>query len=106
MTPAPADVPNRPREARLERLLGRRVLAGNNQAVGRLEEFRAEKRGSGYVITHYVIGRAGLFERLDVGVRLLVGAHIGGYLARWDQVDIGDPDHPRLTCAVGELEEL
>ena len=100
------DVANRPREARLERLLGRRVLAGNNQAVGRLEEFRAEKRGSGYVVTHYVIGGAGLFERLDVGVRLLFGAQSGGYLARWDQLDISDPDHPRLTCTVEELERL
>ena len=30
------------REVRLDSLLGRQVLAPNNQRVGRLEEFRAE----------------------------------------------------------------
>jgi hypothetical protein len=36
-------------ELRLDRLLGRQVLARNNQPVGRLEEFRAEIRGTGCV---------------------------------------------------------
>ena len=93
-------------ELRLDRLLGRRVLSGNNRSVGRLEEFRAEMRGRDCVITAYVIGVAGLFERLGVGAKLLIGRRGGGYLARWDQLDISDPDHPRLTCPVEELETL
>lgn len=91
------------REVRLDRLLGRQVLAPNNQPVGHLEEFRVEKRGSGYVITEYVIGVAGLVERLGVAVKLLVGKAGGGYAARWDQLDISDPLRPRLTCPVSEL---
>lgn len=94
-----------PREVRLDRLLGRRVLAPNNQPIGRLEEFRVEKRGSGLVITEYVIGAAGLAERMGVTIKLLFGRRAGGYTARWDQLDISDPARPRLTCPASELRK-
>jgi hypothetical protein len=94
------------REVRLDRLLGREVLAGNNRPIGRLEEFRAGQDGRGYVIKACVIGVSGLFERLGVGVKLLFGRRGGGYLARWDQIDLSDSEHPRLTCEVAELEKL
>jgi len=91
-------------EIRLDRLLGRNVRDTNGRRIGRLEEFRAESPGQGIVIAAYVIGAAALLERLGAGLRLLVGSHVRGYVARWDQLDISDPDHPRLTCAVKELE--
>jgi hypothetical protein len=91
-------------EIRLDRLLGRQVLAANNQPAGRLEEFRAEQRGSRYVITGYVIGVTGLIERLGLHLRSLVGIGGGGYVAKWDQLDISDPESPRLKCPLGELE--
>lgn len=94
-------------EVRLDCLLGRRVLGRNNEVVGRVEEFRAEKRGSGAVLTEYVIGKMGLLERLGVGLRLLIGRHQpGGYIARWDQVDISNPERPRLLCTLAELRKL
>ena len=95
----------RTRETRLDRLVGRQVLAPNNQPVGRLEEFRAEKHGSGLLVNEYVIGRAGLLERLGFAVKLLVGKAGGGYVARWDQLDISDPMRPRLTCPASELRK-
>ena len=103
-----SDASNRlkPGELRLDRLLGRSVLGRNNRPAGRLEEFRAEMRGGGCVITAFVIGSAGLLERLGIGVRLLFGRAPGGHLARWDQVDLSDPDRPRLTCAFEELREV
>ena len=94
------------RELRLDRLLGRQVLTVNGRPMGRLEEFRVDKHGHELTITEYVIGAAGLFERLGVGVKLLLGRHVGGYVARWDQLDITDPDRPRLTCAVEDLRRL
>ena len=94
------------RELRLDSLLGRPVLAGNNHRVGRLEEFRTEMRGTECVITEYVIGVAGLSERLGLGVKLLFGRSRTGYVARWDQIDISDTDHPRLLCPVEELRKL
>ena len=92
-------------ELRLDRLLGRRVFGRNNQSIGRIEEFHADKRGTGCIVTEYVIGSAGLLERLGVGVTLILGrARRGGYVARWDQVDVSDPDRPRLTCPAEELQ--
>jgi hypothetical protein len=95
-----------PREVRLDRLLGRQVLGRNNRPAGRLEEFRAEVRGGGCVITEFVIGGGGLLERLGVGVKLLFGRASGGRIARWDQLDLTDPERPRLTCSFEELREL
>ena len=55
----------------------------------------------------YVIGRGGVWERLGLGVRLVFGPHTGGgYLARWDQVDVSNPARPRLVCAVEELQKV
>jgi sporulation protein YlmC with PRC-barrel domain len=94
-TPAPG--------VRLEDLLGREVLASNNRAIGLLEEFRAEMRGDELCVMEYVIGLAGLLERLHVGARLLAGGKPHGYVARWDQLDISHPEKPRLTCPIEEL---
>jgi hypothetical protein len=93
-------------EVRLDRLLGRQVLAVNNRPVGRLEEFRVEKRGTGSVVTEYVIGVAGLAERLGLGIGLVLGRTRGGFVARWDQLDLRDPEHPRLTCPLEQLSML
>ena len=89
---------------RLDRLIGRRVLTANNRRLGRLEECRVERRGSAWVVTEWVVGAAGLFERLGLGTRLLFGLSRGAsYIIRWDQLDVSDPDRPRLTCAIEDL---
>ena len=94
------------RELRFEDLLGREVVAANNRQIGRLEELRTEMRGNECRVTEYVIGMAGLLERLDLGTRLLLGRKRGGYIARWDQLDISNPECPRLTCGVDELRRI
>jgi hypothetical protein len=89
---------------RLDRLIGRTVYTANNRRLGRLHECRAEQRGAAWVITEYVIGNAGLLERLGLGVRLILGLpRAAGYVARWDQLDLSNPDRPRLTCSVQDL---
>jgi hypothetical protein len=105
-TPTDSAIDAGDRELRLDRLLGRPVLTRNNQSVGRLEEFRAETHGRDWAIMEYVIGAAGLMERLGVGFNLLFGKAGAGYVARWDQLDISDPERPRLTCGVEELRRL
>lgn len=90
---------------RLDRLLGRCVVAANNRRVGRIEECRGEMHGTGWVVASYVIGTAGLWERLHVGAGLLFGRDSrSGYVARWDQLDVSDPDVPRLRCPIDDLE--
>jgi hypothetical protein len=91
-------------ELRLDRLVGRMVMTANHRRLGRIEEIRADKHGSGCVVAAYVLGRAGLAERLGVGLRLLVGhGRRAGYIARWDQLDVSDVTRPRLRCPVDEL---
>ena len=93
------------REIRLDRLVGREVYTANHRRLGRLEEFRAERRGTSWIITEYVIGAAGLMERLGLGVRLIVGIkRPTGYIARWDQLDLSNADRPTLTCAAESLQ--
>ena len=94
------------RTLHLDDLLGRQVLTANSQPVGRLEEFRVVQQGRDWVIAEYVIGAAGLLERLGVGVKLLFGRRGGGHVARWDQLDISDPVRPRLTCPLEEVRKL
>ena len=90
---------------RLDRLLGREVHTANHRRLGRLEEFRAERRGADWIVTAYVIGAAGLAERLGVGVRLILGMRrASGYVARWDQMDVSNPDRLRISCPVEDLQ--
>jgi hypothetical protein len=96
----------RGREVNLEQLLGREVHALNGRRAGRIEELRAEKRGTGYVVTDFVLGPGGLLERMAISFqRTYLGRPHHGQVARWDQVDLSDPEHPRLTCNLDELRE-
>lgn len=94
------------KEIRIEEILGRELLGGNNQRVGRIEEFRVQRAGNRWAVRHVVIGLAGLLERMNVAARLVVGAKTGrARLARWDQIDFSNPSKPRLLVSVKELEE-
>jgi hypothetical protein len=91
-------------DLRLDRLVGREVYTANNRRLGRLEEFRATRQADQWIISEYVVGTAGLLERLGLGVRLLLGIkRTGGYVVRWNQLDLTEPARPRLTCSVEEL---
>jgi len=89
---------------RLDRLIGRRVVTANNRPLGRLEECRVERRASAWVVTEWVVGSAGLLERLGLGARLVFGLSRGSsYIIRWDQLDLSDPEKPRLSCPIADL---
>jgi len=104
-TPAPRDV-HRVTNAeargalRLEQLIGREVVDLRGRKVGRLTELRAEPRDGTLEITSFLIGSWGMLERL--AMQRLFPAR--GYRARWDQIDLSDPERPRLTCYRSELE--
>src|SRR4051812_31933175 len=89
---------------RLDHLVGREVYTANHRRLGRVHEFRTEHRGNTWFVTEYVIGAAGLIERLGLGVRLVLGLERPrGYVARWDQIEFADPNRPTLTCPVAQL---
>jgi sporulation protein YlmC with PRC-barrel domain len=90
-------------ELRADQLLGRRVVAKNGRTIGRLEEYRAAIDGTGCAVQEYVIGPAGLLERLGIAARILLGLAQRGYLVHWHQLALSEHGPLRLTCAVAEL---
>ena len=86
-----------------EILLNRRVRARDGRIIGRIEELRVERRGDRYEVREYVLGPGGLLERLAVIGRQFGGRRVHAVVARWDQIDLSQPDRPRLTCDRGDL---
>lgn len=100
-------------EVHLELLLGKSVVDQAGKPVGRIEEVRAEQQGDEWVIHEYLIGTAALLERLSawtigLGILHLLGARKihGGYKIPWENLDLSDPEHPRLRCTLQELQLL
>jgi hypothetical protein len=94
---------NATRRIRAERLLNRRVRARNGRVIGRIQELRVDRDGDRYEVKEYVFGAGGLLERLAIAARTFRGHRAHARVARWDQVDLADPDRPRLTCDVADL---
>jgi sporulation protein YlmC with PRC-barrel domain len=96
-------------EIKLELLLGRQVYALNGRVIGRLEDVCAEVNQETASVNEYLIGTYAIFVRLsawEIGraVLGLLGSSIkSGYRVRWNQLDLTDPAHPKLTCPVSEL---
>ena len=96
-------------EIRLEQLLGTRVLDPAGRRVGRIEEVHAHRRDDEVVLTEFVLGAAGLVERLSLGP-ILVGI-LGPWYPTPDRytvahadLDLSDPARPRLRRRLDELE--
>ena len=97
----------------LEGLLGRKVIDLDGNNVGRIEEFRCEERDGETVITHFLLGRQGLIERLSIpglaySALLPFGARKGQVTHKipWDKMDLSDPKHPKLQGRKEEVEEI
>jgi sporulation protein YlmC with PRC-barrel domain len=100
-------------ERHLELLLGKRVLDAQGMPVGRIEEVRAEQHGDEWVIQEYLLGSTALLERLSawqVGVAFLrlLGARktSAGYSVPWQQMDLPDPEQPRLRYTLSDLASV
>ena len=96
----------------VELLLGRKVFAVNGQSIGRLEEIWTQKERGQFFVSEFLVGRYALLERLaawSIGravLRVLGAKRNEGYRIRWDQLDLSDPQQPRLLCDVDELLPL
>lgn len=84
---------------RLQSLVGRRVHDAEGKAVGRIEEVRAEMQGDDLVVTEYECGPAALLSRLGISAMRLVGLghHHEPKRIPWDQLDLSDPEKPRMN---------
>jgi hypothetical protein len=103
------------REVSLSELVGRRVKDAAGRSIGRIEELRAEIElhdgGNDYVVVEFHVGAYGALEALaggGFGRHLLrrVGGAVGyeRHCIPWDRMDLRDPERPRLTCRVEELD--
>jgi sporulation protein YlmC with PRC-barrel domain len=99
-------------EIHLELLLGKRVYALNGRAIGRLEEVCVDLTEGTATVNEFEVGTYALFDRLSawqIGRAVLerFGSLIkSGYSVKWNQLDLSDPDQPKLTCSVTELSPL
>ena len=96
------------REVRVELLMGREVHDSDGRRVGHLEEIRSRHVEGEHRVTHYLVGAAALLERLAVHAASVLGfsREPRGYVVRWDQMDLSDPEHPRTTCPIEDLRPM
>lgn len=97
----------------VELLIRPLVTATDGRTLGRIAEVRARRAGRELVVEEYHVGRPGLLVRLTAAIQgspllraLGVRRRPLGWRVRWDQLDLSDPGHPRVTCPIEELECL
>jgi formylmethanofuran dehydrogenase subunit E len=99
------------KEVYVESLLGRRVSTANGRTLGRLEEIVASFENGDCRVDEYHVGTYAFLERLavsDLGraVLRILRLDRGSYRVAWHQLDLSQPDRPRLRCTVAELDRL
>ena len=101
------------RSIHVELLLDREVRDSSGRRAGRLEEIRARREGGEIIVESYDLGPEALLERLAAPVLRLsvfralgLHKHAPGLRARWDQMDLSNPEKPVLRCPLEELAKL
>jgi hypothetical protein len=100
------------RETHVEDLLGRRLRDVNGVPVGRIEELVAEIRGTDVVVVELHLGPGAFLERVtDFAGRIpplgpLRRFASERYRVAWHQLDLTDPDRPRLSVGKHELDHI
>ena len=85
------------RNIHFELLLGRKVRDANGRVVGRIREVRAQRRGEFFYVAEYLLGPAAWFEALGISSARLIGWRIHEPIRiPWQQLDLSDPEKPRL----------
>lgn len=93
---------------RLELLIGKLVRDKDGKRVGKIEAVHAHRTQRDCVIDEFIVGREGLAERLGSSI---ITRAFGFRPSRnpgtipWRELDLSDPEHPRLRCRIDELEE-
>jgi len=90
----------------VELMFGKRVRDVNDKVAGRIESIHATWKGNACVVDEYHLGAAALLERLGITAGTLIGVGSREPLrVPWDQLDLSDPERPRLKCAVEDLRK-
>jgi sporulation protein YlmC with PRC-barrel domain len=101
------------REIQLYQLLGKKVVDANGEYTGRLEEIEAERGDEVCLINNYLVEHRGILDRIMTWAIAQPVQHVipireksKPYRVPWDQLDISDPDHPRITVPQSELRRV
>ncbi len=101
------------RELHLYELLGRKVHDANGAYAGCLEDIEVERGDESCLVTNYLVHHRGLVSRLtawaisnSVRRSIPVSEKSLPYRVSWDQMDLTDPEHPRITVAQSELRRV
>ncbi len=100
-------------EIHIELLLGTKVCDVDGEDVGRIEEFHVQRDESSCRVDAYLIGASAVIERLSawtlVGpVKKLLHSRklLTVYEVPWQDMDLSDPQHPRLRIAKRDLRHI
>ena len=91
---------------RAELLAGRRVHDVDGKVAGRIHSIHLERDGPQCVVSEYLLGTSAWFTRLGITTLRLFGFRHGREPLRvpWHQLDLSDPDRPRLRCRAADLK--
>jgi len=78
------------RQVRVQDLIGRAVRDVDGNVVGRIQEIRAHWRGDDCFIDEFELGGRALLERLGIGGKREPRK------VPWQEMDLSDPQKPRL----------
>jgi len=94
------------RKIHLELLLGKMVRDPDEVRAGRIFSVQAEVDGDECIVREYHLGTAALLEQLGISILRIAGWQGTKEPLRvpWDQLDLSDPERPRLRCRVEELK--
>jgi sporulation protein YlmC with PRC-barrel domain len=96
-------------EINAELLIGRKVCDTNGEKVGRIEEFRVTNKEKACLVEGYLVGTSALIDRLSAWTlirpihKALRGRMYSVYEVPWEQMDLSDPEHPKLRIPKSEL---
>jgi sporulation protein YlmC with PRC-barrel domain len=98
------------RELRLFEILDRKVVDSEGKYAGRVEEIEAERGDDVSLIKSYLVVHRGLLDRIQtwalagsIRKSIPVREKSTPYRVPWDQMDMSDPDHPRILVPQSEL---
>lgn len=97
-----------PRHVHLELLHGRKVIDTAGKTAGRIHSVKAERVGEECLVREWRLGPGALIHRLGLSAAALVGLPVRNEPLRvpWEQLDLADPERPRLRCTVAEVKRL
>lgn len=101
------------KEVRLHEILGRKVVDSDGKYAGRVEDIEAERGDSVCPIENYLVVHRSLIDRLQtwalaapIRKSLPVREKSRPYRVPWDQMDVSEPEHPRILVPQSQLSRV